>query len=448
MKKILTIKLNADFNYFSYTILNDTDRIDLMLDANDNLNDVKIKQKIESSIVDHIKYLEELEDIIESDKEITILKEHLNKKINIFDGIEYIYFDCDIRDIKYFLVNNKQLKQEKIALIVSENYDISELKEIIEEFKEWDNIYISISLDEEPIKLHNYIKSTLYVNEFVTNIKKLKLSPLEEMMIIYSTISNKTLTRDNSTTRGNEIISTNLSAKEICSLYEDLLNKLKYKYITCDCYIDNNFYNKICYGIYINDSKYGIDGIYYFSPVLETLMNNNTSNQSFNFFAQTTYDFENNSELDIKLDKKLDDELIYQFLNLVSTGGLISIGSDIYSSINTISDLILGERIIPPEYKNRESYKLFPDSLKKKIDLNVIIRDVINFKDKLTTPINQSILLHLFDNMFDIYDKSSGTETNCLSFFGTVTNFDCGINKIGDMEIKKYFMENFHKVLF
>lgn len=444
MKK-LTISISDRMSCFMYYILEQFDDLLLILDINDNLKDIKTKEKIEKNVVDFLECIEKTED--GHDKEKEILKKHVNKEINIFDGIDYICFNGEISDIKQFLSNNEQLKKEKIVLDMGEIYDILRLKEIINQFKGWDNIYISVSFLEEPVKLEKYITGAVCINKFMIDVVRLNLSPLEEMMMIYSFIITKKVMLEDSTIRGNEVICDNLSFKEICKLYEDLLQKFGYKYKVCYGTIDNKYHMKICYLIYINDPKYGVNGLYYFSPLLDTLLNDIESKKSFKYFARTVSSFEND-DFNIKLDEQLNNNLIDQLLYSISTEGIIGLDNKIYKGINRISDLILEKNIIPSYCRNKELYELLPDELKSDLNLKQIIKEIINFRDKIDTPIEQGILLYLLDNLLDIYDKISGTETDYLSFLEIALNSGWDIFETGEIERKKVFYKQYIEKIF
>ena len=279
----ILIRINPNQNFLNYLILNDN-----------------LRQIIEDNIA--------INDCLKNDfPELTninnILNDILNNKINIIDTIDTIEFDseCQHLDILNYLHNNKILQNKTIIIgdFFSLN-DISKIKAVAHEFKDYPKLKIKLEGNIEAINIEEAIKTINAIDSIVGRIKKYNFSPLEQIMYTYDLVRNRVYseeTEKDSWTMSRDLSKALLGDKIVCLGYAEIFHCILKNLGINDTIWKLNGLSKL-FGharnaVYINDTKYDIQGIYFFDPTWDSKQKEKDKDylSSYRFFAKTRKDF-------------------------------------------------------------------------------------------------------------------------------------------------------------
>ena len=432
MRKLFTISL-GDYEYFMVTTYNEVENISLQLLPSDKLDDKKTVGKIKREILYDIEFNKDVHP-----DENTLLAnkvcERLLKQKDILEGIENIYFDGELDDIKTFLENNPKLKDYKKTIYPGERYNYDNAKKIKEKLN-FDNIYLKLPYvsggfnSEEPIRLDRYMLNTFIFNKMFFDIEKMNLSPLESLLYLYQMINLKELECNKKIECGDEVVNKSLSLSSINDLFYSCIEKLGLRNKCLSGRINNNYIDTLYFGIYINDKKYNVDGIYYFSPILEKLYNGGKVNKSFKYFARKASSLnENIPSLNVVSNCVVDIETLDKFIDAYKDAEVVTdVEEDLYFTLNSTSNLIDGKRLLET-HCNKRNRCVTAYLHEEKVDAKKAISIVESFKSKIDDEIDDTKFICLLDSVLDACDKQSGTKTGLFDLVKMVEvserNFD------------------------
>lgn len=290
----------------------------------------------------------------ERNKTLKFLKEHIN---NLYDYIEYIYLDFTNIDSLEFIKNNDILKGKKIVLneFIQMN-DENKVIELKKKYKDFNNIYVNLEGNKGYVTLDECLSTIAKVKEQTNYISKLNLSPIETIMFTYDIVRSRIYNAENE--NDSSFDSRNLSSvlfgdKIVCTGYSNLfsvlLRDLGIETYNVGLYEKNNDGHEMNY-IYVKDSKYNIDGVYYFDTTWDSKLseNDNSYLYSYRYFAKTKFEMEDleDNVYSFGMHDVLSRNFINDFKNIVSDNRFNFSSFKYLTQVNKMSNLILNKEFI------------------------------------------------------------------------------------------------------
>lgn len=176
-------------------------------------------------------------------------------------------------------------------------YNLNDYPTIKEQYKNNQNIYFYIEGNTQPISITDFEKTYNIINDIVSKIKKLNLSPLEQIMYIYDLVRDRIYTKELITEPpfiSRDLTSVLLGNRIVCVGYANIFNQIlqnlgiisKKEHLQN---IDQNEPNHVRNIVYIQDKTYNIEGNYLFDLTLDSKdrEDDNTYLNSYRYFAKT-----------------------------------------------------------------------------------------------------------------------------------------------------------------
>lgn len=367
MRTIITLNLNAQTEKYKYSLHDALNmyKCDYELIINASATE-SIEHLInnEREIIRNFKKFINEQNYLEIENDIRIINEYLDNKIDIKNSIEYIEinleeekdeYDYDYESFsiikKYIDDNIDFFKDKKIIIKGISKISKEQIKIANEFFSIYENIYYVIEGNSMPISYDEYRNTEKKLDEILNMIKEKNMSPLENLMYLYDLIRNRKYKKADSLAEYNkssDLTSVLFGEYIVCSGYTELFDYFSqklgfrtYQYqlkgIECNSHIRNL--------IYVEDSKYDVDGLYFFDATWDSnKYDNNDFLCYYKFFMKTQEEmekcdrgrFENNKYFDI------DDNIIqqlkkYETLNILN---IYDIKQELLIGLNHISKLL------------------------------------------------------------------------------------------------------------
>ena len=380
----------------------------LYLKPTDNYEDVihdydKMKEDIANVIEENKLYDDNNYSYLESF--ITETDENLDI---IFNEYDFIKIFAEPIEIKKFLNDNPYLKQKKIILQdrVDINYDIRPLLEL---FKDFNNIYLDFKDNEMPITLEEFKKTQDRINEIYNEITKYNFSPLEIVLYIYDIVRDRKYIKENKDDLPYEsrdltkvLFGNKIVCKGYANIIKTLLDKFNIKNISYEGQRKDDPEKWHAFNaVYLKDDKYEIDGVYFLDATADRKMDDTN-----NHFLRYPFLLKTKSELDelhkfryidktLPLRKKV---LSSTFIYNLKEFGLNNLNKEEMNTINTISSLIDGKKIITSMMLYGTNH-FIPDFLKEEYNIDEIISKLLHYKELFNKKINASKMLKALFNV-------------------------------------------------
>ena len=229
---------------------------------------------------------------------------------NIFDDIEYISLSFENTFIREFIKENPEVLSKKIVLNeFIEITDYDKLLRLMNEYSDMiDKIHVNFMGNKNYVSLSDCYKSISIIKNQADEIKKLDLSPMETIMYVYDQVRNRVYTYekdDESHFKSRDLSEVLLGDKIVCVGYANIFNALlTYLGIkSYTVYLENNDdKGHVRNAVYVKDSKYDIDGVYYFDSTWDSKKaeNDNSYLYRYKYFAKTRSYIEKHNDLDFK----------------------------------------------------------------------------------------------------------------------------------------------------
>lgn len=209
---------------------------------------------------------------------IKIILNHINKIFSInckFHNFSIIEDYMNNKDIYNFIRNNKSL---------SICFNTNNFIELINELKdnEYPNLKISFKNSEEEISYKEFYNMYMKLKQIKDFIKYYKLSPLEQIMLVYDIVKSNEYKKENNNESYNKSRDLNQiinSDKIVCvgftNLIDFLLNNLGFNTGFITLGYDNKKEKHIRNYIHLKDDKYNIDNIFALDATWDSKKNNN-----------------------------------------------------------------------------------------------------------------------------------------------------------------------------
>ena len=302
-------------------------------------------------------------------------------------------FDINIVD---YVKKHPKLKNKKIVL--NEYFDIGDLdkiKALEEKYKDIkDNLYFLLEGNNMPVSFKDCYKTIDYINSTCKHIKKMNLSPFEELMYAYDIVRNRVYKDDeNDKSKSRDLTSALFGDSIVCVGFSNIYNAIiKYlgfnKIRKVDTKLDENGEGHEFIFMYIQDAKYDIDGAYFIDPTNDCKIDEYDKYylNDYYFFAKTMEEFE---------DYIYDGNLLFSN-GIVTTNELFDKMNDLDSvnfleKINFINRIdSLSEFLYGHPYFKEFSFVNAPDLKENK---EIIIEDVMNMLDAFDRKIPGKVML-------------------------------------------------------
>ncbi|HPZ23469.1 MAG TPA: hypothetical protein PLC25_01330 [Bacilli bacterium] len=228
-----------------------------------------------------------------SKKEIEELESLLGKNLDVYNNIiEITSTDDDL--LPEFIKFNK-LEKREILLTREADATHNNLNELFSRYKDF-NIYVLVDGNSSYIPLLEYKKTVDAIDSIVNKINKYNLSELEKVMYAFDLVRDRVYVSE----EDNEdmAVSRDLSSvlfgdKIVCVGFSEIFDKvLRNLGINSQTFRivrkDNSDIGHQRDVVYINDPKYGVEGIYFFDPTWNCKENKDDNNflNSYDYFCQ------------------------------------------------------------------------------------------------------------------------------------------------------------------
>lgn len=239
-------------------------------------------------------------------------------------GFSIIHINGIYEDIAEYLRRNPELLEKEIVLAEFLDLDMDTCVRIKEVFKDFPNIKLRIAGNSELISISEYEKTIEAIDSIVDKINRYVYSPLEQLILAYDLIRDRFYVKEEDDEDYNisrDLTSSLLGDKIVCvgfaNIFDAVCKKLNIK---SNVFLLNNR-RDITTGharnmVYLQDDKYGIDGIYFFDPTFDCKKDDeNNFLFSYRFFAKDYIEMcELSGDKYIPRDFKLFDERFFYAL--------------------------------------------------------------------------------------------------------------------------------------
>lgn len=176
-------------------------------------------------------------------------------------------------------------------------YNLNDYPTIKEKYQSNPNIYFHIEGNTHLINITDFEKTYNIINNIVSKIQKLNLSPIEQIMYVYDLVRDRVYKEELITEPpyiSRDLTSVLLGNRIVCVGFTNIFNQIlenlgitsKKDHLKS---IDPNESNHVRNIVYVYDKKYNIEGNYLFDLTLDCKDNidDNTYLNSYRYFAKT-----------------------------------------------------------------------------------------------------------------------------------------------------------------
>lgn len=296
----------------------------------------------------------------EENKIIDFISDNFDK---LLDVTEYVVLALDGINNLEFIKNNPMLLTKKIVLPGKLRItDIDILLKLIKEYNSIiDNIYINLDGNNSYVSLKDCFKTINEIRRQAITIKSMGLSPMEIIMYAYDVVRSrvyKNENKDESRSKSRDLSEVMFDDKIVCEGYANILEALLY-YCGINCskvLLQDKFNPDIGHArniAYIKDSKYNIDGVYYFDPTWNSKRDNETNEYlyRYSFFALTKKQMEDKEEYtyqDLMMSEYSED--LYIIVKDIIDSGDYEKLRKYYKTINLMSTITGIDTDLHPQY--------------------------------------------------------------------------------------------------
>ncbi len=203
-------------------------------------------------------------------------------------------------DVITFINNNPELKNAEIVYDTELELNKDTLEQIKLYFGNIPSMKFRIKGNSQAISLDEYEKTVYAINDIVSKVKKYDYSPMEQLMYSYDLVRDRFYVKEDENEE--EYVSRDLSSallgdKIVCVGFANIYNEV----VSLLGFGSRVFYlvdEERCIGhvrnlIYVDDSKYDINGLYFFDPTFDCKKSeNNYFLMEYMFFAKTYREME------------------------------------------------------------------------------------------------------------------------------------------------------------
>ncbi len=333
-----------------------------------------------------------------------------NKNIDkVIKDIEFVEFFLDNNNIKDYLIKNPFLLSKKIVVdYYGDILNKEKIYEIIEEYNgilNPEQIYIKMDGNMDYVNVIDALKTIDKITDISNSIKKLNMSPIEEVMYTYDLVRHRVYNIEDKNERSST--SRDLSKilegdKIVCvgysELFKAILTNLNINIDTVRLRGEKNGHERCV--AYIKDDKYDINGVYYFDPTWDSRRKNDFNDYLYyyKYFCLTLEDIKrlDNGRYNDKSYQNIDKNILEKIYNFCDKSASFSL-SYIRNSYKYISSINNMTSIINKKLLLKQDNIFNPKQLKKEIKENEKeYKKIIDCYDK---PINGETMLNILNNV-------------------------------------------------
>ena len=261
-------------------------------------------------------------------------------------------------------------------------------------------LYVTTYGNRYPVSFTNYCRTVEKIDEMIKDIMKYPFSPLERLFYVYDLLKERVYKEvdnldllDNARDLSKVLFGENIVCIGYTHLMNVLLSKMGYRILDCELDSLDDDYGHMRSYIYINDSKYNINGFYYFDSTWDSRkgINDIIYRYSYCYFAKTKKEIEV-----IDLEKRYVDihfpiyfkGIVKEFVNQLKNG---NVSQTVFRSINYMYYLLKGEALF---YNNSE--------MNCKIENSKELKELEEFELLLNNPISNSTLIKALYHVFQM----------------------------------------------
>ena len=273
----------------------------------------------------------------------------------IYDASSITIESDDYERIKKY-IKRFNIPEDKKIIITNDNlYNpdlmLSEINRIHDVFKASKNILLEIDGNTSPESISNCMKSVQIIDDFVSEVKSLNLSPIEQLMYVYDWVRDRVYKMEDKTDEksvSRDLSSALLSGKIVCLGYANIFNIIAKKLGFSAKLFNLRDKNDEKHGhsrniVYVKDDKYNIDGVYLFDTTWDSKKDDNSFLNKYLYFAKTFDELKNIDErmnlvsIDYPL---LDNNMFMDIINRFEKNGVFNMDTNQVKMINKLSNLI------------------------------------------------------------------------------------------------------------
>ena len=381
------IKICIDNDYTLSNFLEDTDELEKGLTSEISICLNYDYEPLDGTIEDLIKYKNDPEKLI--------------------NNIEWVRIAFSNTDVKEYIYSHPYLLTKKIILPCNLTVvDYRKASELLEEYAPIkDHIYVLMDNNDNYVKLEDAYNTILKIRTIAEDTLKLGMSPMEEIMYVYDQVRKRiykqeTEEEDNKISRDlTEVLNNDtIVCLGYANIFSAILNYLQINNKVVDLSRKDGYNGHSRNVAYIKDTKYDIDGVYYFDPTFDSQKENNTNKyiNTYLHFAKTKKEMEvldQNIYSDMHFEY-YEDNITEEVKEIFDNGDYELLEkNNMVKSINYMSNLVLDKSII-----NRMN--LLPYSpYYGKFDKEQIIAELDYVEDKFAKPITAETYLAILQNV-------------------------------------------------
>ena len=377
-----------------------------------NPNEKEWITNIKNLKLEYEEYLEYL-NISPDDEKITklISKEIIPNVSNLISDASSITIESsDYEKIKRYIKQFNISKDKKI-IITNDNLHNPclmslEINKIHDVFKSSKNILLEIDGNTSPESISNCMKSVQIIDDFVSEVKSLNLSPIEQLMYVYDWVRDRVYKMEDKTDEkavSRDLSSALLSGKIVCLGYSNIFNIVAKKlgFSSEVFYLENKTNEKRGHSrniVYIKDDKYDIDGVYLFDTTWDSKKDGNSFLNKYLYFVKTFYELKSIDErmnlvsTDYSL---LDDHTFTSIIESFEEKGVFDMDINHVKMINKLSKLIDKKRNLINELAIIAKKQGIALPFNTNMDEKYILDKLYEYSKLINTPIYAEKLLDI-----------------------------------------------------
>ena len=344
-----------------------------------------------------------------------ISKEIIPNVSNLISDASSITIESsDYEKIKKYIKQFNISKDKKI-IITNDNLHNPclmslEINKIHDVFKSSKNILLEIDGNTSPESISNCMKSVQIIDDFVSEVKSLNLSPIEQLMYVYDWVRNRVYKMEDKTDEksvSRDLSSALLSGKIVCLGYSNIFNIVAKKlgFNAEVFYLENKTDEKHGHSrniVYIKDDKYDIDGVYLFDTTWDSKKDDKSFLNKYLYFAKT---FDELKSIDERMNlvstdySLLDDHIFTSIIESFEEKGVFDMDINHVKMINKLSKLIDKKRNLINELAIVAKKQGIVIPFNTDMDEEYILDKLYEYAELINTPIYAEKLLDILYNV-------------------------------------------------
>ena len=388
----------------TYEILVDINEFNDFHDVISNYSELESSIKISSDLVNEL-------DELNLDGEKDFFAKCINNAKELIDNVDEIEILLSLDDALEYIKSNDELKNKEVILVNGIDLNIDTIYKIKKSNVNTDNLYFLIEYNDKKISFSEYEKTVIAITQIADTIKNLNLSPLEIIMFTYDLVRKRIYHeegKDADYTNSRDLSKALFGDDIVCvgyiRIFNAILRQLGLNPMEVDLKNTKKNSGHVGCVIHVIDPKYHVDGVFYFDPTWDSKNNINDKEylRWYTFFAVSKRRINEIDKLKNYVDLNFPDyydEIIFEFEKEYKEKGLNKISKSLIRSVNYMSYLVTGERLITPI-----------NLCCNKINIDDVMNKLINVVDYYNKNIDAETFLNVLYNVRCAQQKLFGDD--------------------------------------